>query len=62
MAFKKAARYRGLYIIPELKKGREAWGFNGEEGNSQEGERRKWMVNRVCLARWKSLRWKSDLW
>lgn len=24
MAFKKAARYRGLYIIPELKKGREA--------------------------------------
>lgn len=56
MRLKKTARQVRLEDHPELRKGREGWGFKGEKGNSQKGDgKRKCMVNRVCLARQNSL-------
>lgn len=50
MSLKKAARQFRLIYHPGLRKGTGLWGFKGEEGHSQEGEKRKYMVNRIFPA------------
>ena len=46
MSLRKAARHFRLMYLPGLRKGTLLWGFKGEEGHSQEGEKRKSIVNR----------------
>lgn len=45
----KAPRQLRLVYHPGLQERDRAWGFKGGEENSQEGEKRKRIVNKLCL-------------